>query len=89
MQVDPLTIFAVGGVASLLIERIFYYRLKYKKKPDKWQPIPEEPDNPGYGERIAKLEEGMENMKDNNEKDHRLIRQDIKKIFNLIDGMRK
>jgi len=30
MEFDPLTIFAVGGVASLIIERFFYYRSKYK-----------------------------------------------------------
>ncbi|GAH15975.1 unnamed protein product, partial [marine sediment metagenome] len=32
MQVDPLMIVAILGMASLLIERIFYYRSKYSKK---------------------------------------------------------
>lgn len=30
MNIDPLTIFAAGGVASLLIERFFYYKSRYK-----------------------------------------------------------
>lgn len=30
MSIDPLTVFAVGGVASLLIERFFYYKSRYK-----------------------------------------------------------
>ena len=41
--------------------------------------------NPGYGERIAALEKGAEN----NEKDHKLIRNDIEKLFDLINGMKK
>lgn len=57
MQVDPLTIFAVGGVASLLIERFFYYKSKYKQKNSK-------PENPSHGERIATLEEAVENIKE-------------------------
>ena len=65
MQVDPLTVVAVLGMASLLIERIFYYRSKYKKK---------DPNNPGYGERIATLEEAVEN-----------IEEDLRKIKNKLD----
>jgi len=30
MNIDPLTIFAAGGVISLLIERFFYYKSRYK-----------------------------------------------------------
>lgn len=51
MEVNPLTIAAIVGVASLLIERVFYYSSKYKKNPGK------------YGERIAKLEEAVDNIK--------------------------
>ena len=76
MELDPLTVFAVGGVASLLIERFFYYKSRYKAKKD---------DNPGYGERIAKLEQ----CEEDNEKDHKLIREDIKKLFTKIDKLRK
>ena len=79
MELDPLTIFAAGGVASLLIERIFYYKSKYSKK-----------NNPGnYGERIAILEKGQQELEKSNEKDHNLIRADIKKLFNLFNGIRK
>lgn len=57
MQLDPLTVVAVLGMASLLIERVFYYRSRYKKRNDKTE-------NPGHGERIATLEEAVENIKD-------------------------
>ncbi len=58
MQIDPLTIFATGGVLSLLIERIFYYKSRYKTKKN-------DGNNPGgYGERIASLETDMKNVKD-------------------------
>lgn len=57
MELDPLTVVAVLGMASLLIERVFYYRSRYKKRNDK-------PDNPGYGERIATLEEAVENIEE-------------------------
>ena len=54
MQVDPLMIVAVLGMASLLIERIFYYRSRYKKK-----------DNPGnYGERMGKIETRLDDIED-------------------------
>ena len=55
MQVDPLTVVAVLGMASLLIERIFYYRSRYRKRNN----------NPGnYGVKIGKLETEVENIKE-------------------------
>ena len=42
--------------------------------------------NPGYGERIGKVETNIENLEKNNEKDHSLIRKDITKIFNLLNS---
>lgn len=104
MDIDPLTVFAVGGVASLLIERFFYYRSKYKEKRIETLPSEsEESDNPGHsthGERIASLETDIGNLKtDNkddheqirkeNEKDHRLIRKDIQKLFGLLNEIKK
>ena len=56
MQVDPLTVVAVLGMASLLIERIFYYRSRYKKRDSKTE-------NPSHGERIATLEEAVDTIK--------------------------
>lgn len=54
MEIDPVLIIVVGGsVGALLIERIFYYRSKYRNK-----------DNPSHGERIATLEEAVENIKE-------------------------
>ena len=104
MDIDPLTVFAVGGVASLLIERFFYYRSKYKEKRIEILPSEsEESDNPGHpthGEKIASLETDVGNLKtDNkedhdlmrreNEKDHRLIRKDIQKLFGLFNERRR
>ncbi len=55
MEVNPLTIVAVVGVASLLIERVFYYKSLYRKKNS----------NPGnYGVKIGKLETEVENIKE-------------------------
>lgn len=55
MQVDPLTVVAVLGMASLLIERIFYYRSRYRKKNN----------NPGnYGERMGKIETRLEDIEE-------------------------
>ena len=59
MQVDPLMIVAVLGMASLLIERIFYYRSRYKKKDN-----PSRPENPSHGERLMGLETDVENIKE-------------------------
>lgn len=61
MEVDPLTVVAVLGMASLLIERVFYYRSRYKKRNNKTE-------NPTHGERIATLEEAVQNIKDDIEK---------------------
>jgi len=55
MQVDPLTVVAVLGMASLLIERIFYYRSRYRKRNN----------NPGsYGERMGKIETRLDDIED-------------------------
>ena len=97
MEVNPLTVVAVVGVASLLIEKVFYYKAKYKKKNNN----PHNPSPPvdyhNHGERIATLEEAVENVKDNNKEDHVLIRGDIqkltnlfnRKIFGVLNGIRK
>ena len=55
MQVDPLTVVAVLGMASLLIERIFYYRSRYRKRNN----------NPGnYGVKIGQLETRVGNIEE-------------------------
>ena len=92
MEISPaLIIVMIGSVGALLIERFFYYRSKYKeKKIDKVQilPNPVELENPSYGERLGILETEVENLKENNEKDHELIRKSIEKLSILINGMR-
>ena len=50
---------------------------------------PGKSENPSHGERLMGLETDVENLKENNEKDHRLIRGDIKKLFNLLNGIRR
>ena len=90
MQIDPVLIIVVGGsVGALLIERVFYYKSKYKeKKTDKLIPAVV-PDNPGYGERIGILETEVKNLKEDNKEDHELMRKDIRKLFNLLNGLRR
>ena len=93
MQIDPVLIIVVmGSVGGLLIERFFYYRSKYKDKKTDKIPIPPNPgksENPSHGERLMGLETDVENLKENNEKDHRLIRGDIRKLFNLLNGLQR
>jgi len=60
MELDPLTVVAVLGMVSLLIERVFYYRSKYRKN--------RKPENPSHGERLATLEEAVETIKERLEK---------------------
>lgn len=97
MEVNPLTVVSVVGVGSLFIERVFFYRAYYKKKNNN----PHNPSPPvdyhNHGERIASLETEIINTKENNDKDHNLIRGDIqkltnlfnRKIFGVLNGMKK
>lgn len=56
MQIDPLLIIVVGGsVGALLIERVFYYKSKYRKRNSN-------PNN--YGVKIGKLETKVKNIED-------------------------
>jgi len=77
-----------GWLIVLTLAQIVYIGLKVmERRNGKKKEI--KPDNPGYGERIASLETGMENMKDNNEKDHRLLRNDIQKLFGFFNAVKK
>lgn len=58
MRIDLWTVLFTVGMISLLIERVFYYRSKYKIKKNS------KPENPGHGERLATLEEAVENIKE-------------------------
>jgi len=71
--------------ALVLVLRLSQGRANRKNEP----PASEDSENPSHGERIASLETKVEGLEENNEKDHELIRKDIRKIFNLINGMRK
>lgn len=90
MEVDPVLIIVVGGsVGALLIERVFYYRMKYTAK-KKEVVIPSNPgpvENPSHGERLMGLETDVENLRSDNDKDHELIRKSIDKLTTRINGV--
>ena len=60
MEVNPLMVVAVVGVASLLIERVFYYRSLYRRRDNN----PSKLENPSHGERLMGLETDVENIKE-------------------------
>ncbi|GAH13751.1 unnamed protein product, partial [marine sediment metagenome] len=80
MEIDLRTVLFTVGLLSLLIERAFYYRSKYRIKNSKskntdnpWngaysptsydsriKKLEGEMNNPGYSERIGKLETSVE-----------------------------
>ncbi len=88
MEVDPVLIIVVGGsVGALLIERVFYYRMKYTSK-KKEVVIPSNPghvENPSHGERLMGLETDAENLRSDNDKDHKLIRKSIDELSGRIN----
>jgi len=86
MKVDPiLLIIMTGSIGGLLIERFFYYRLKYKKKNNNpYNPSPPV-DYHNHEGRISSLETGIGDIKESNERDHGLIRGDIQKLYNLFN----
>jgi len=68
VEVNPLTVVAILGMASLLIERVFYYRSRYSKKKKDCKP-----ENPNHGERLATLEEAVETIKERLDKIERKL----------------
>ena len=85
MEVDPLTVGAVIGVGSLFIERIYYYRSIYKRKNNKPHNPSPSVDYHNHEGRISSLETGINSIKEANERDHGLVRQDIQKLYNLFN----
>lgn len=90
-----------GWLIILTLVQIIYVWMKIAEKRNEKKETPHNPSAPvdyhNHGERIATLEEAVENVKENNEKDHHLIRGDIqkltnlfnRKIFNVLNGMKK
>jgi len=80
------------GLTILSLVQAIVLILRMSQERNNKKKIPNNPSPPvdyhNHGERIATLEEAVENVKDNNEKDHQLIRGDIKKIFNLLNEVR-
>ena len=71
------------GSSIIIVLKILGNKKNSRKKADA-----SESDNPGnldHGERIKGCETEIENLKVSNEKDHRLIRADIKKLFELLN----
>ena len=86
---DPkLVWFAFLIIMSLVQTILLLVKLKTSKANDTPQNSGKS-GNPGnYGERISSLETDVKGMKDNNDKDHSLIRQDIQKLFSLVINKR-
>ncbi|MCK4852242.1 MAG: hypothetical protein KAS86_03920 [Candidatus Omnitrophica bacterium] len=79
------------GLAIISLTQALVLILKFTASRSEKKSVPvisEESDNPGYGERIGQSETEIKNMKENNEKDHRLMRRDIRKLFTLLNGMK-
>ena len=75
-----------GWLIILTLAQIIFIWMKMMerrnhKKPDKL-------DNPGHGERITAVETEIKNLKEDNKEDHGLMRKDIRKLFNLLNGLR-
>jgi|GEM_PF-2762841 len=69
MRIDLWTVLFTLSMISLLIERVFYYRSKYKIKKNS------KAENPTHGERLATLEEAVKNIK----KDIKEIKEKLSK----------
>ena len=73
MQVDPLTVVAVLGMASLLIERVFYYKSKYSKKKTTKQEV-------GNPINLDRFYQAFKDFKENQEKWNDRIEGEIKDL---------
>lgn len=63
-----------------------------EKRNNKKKEVPPNPgnvENPSHGERLMGLETDMENLRDENDKDHELIRKSIDKLSTRINGVLK
>ena len=90
-----------GWLIILTLVQIIYVWMKIAEKRNDKKETPHNPSPPvdyhNHGERIATLEEAIDNQEKNNEKDHTLIREDIhkltnlfnRKIFSVLNGMKK
>lgn len=78
------------GLAVISLTQALVLVLKFSQRRAEKKSVPEiDSDNPGEGERIGIVETEVKNIKESNEKDHRLMRRDIRKLFGLLNGMRK
>lgn len=62
---------------------------KRNNKKKEVPPNPGDAENPSHGERLMGLETDMENLRDENNKDHELIRKSIDKLSTRINGVLK
>ena len=77
----------------LTLVQIIYVWIKIAERRNEKNNTPNNPSPPvdyhNHEGRISSVETAQEKLEKNNEKDHLLIRQDIRKIFNLFNGMKK
>jgi len=78
-----------GWLIILTLSQVILFWVKNSGKKNNKKEEKEIKDNPGnYEGRISSLETAQEKLEENNDKDHELIRKDIRKIFNLLNGVR-
>jgi hypothetical protein len=90
-----------GWLIVLTLVQIIYVWMKIAEKRNEKKENPHNPSPPvdyhNHEGRISSVETGIGNIKESNERDHGLIRQDIqklynlfnRKIFNVLNGMKK
>lgn len=78
MKIDPITIFMVGSILTLVIERIFYYKSRYQKKDDTTKLSNNPHPCAKHGERLAGLEKGQE-----------LIEERLDRIEDKVNGLKR
>lgn len=79
-----------GWLIVLTLGQIIYIWMRMAKdRNHKKKEVPPNPgiiENPSHGERLMGLETDMENLRDENEKDHDLICKSIDKLSTRING---
>lgn len=82
-----------GWLIVLTLGQILHIWMKMMEKRNAKKetppPPPKEEENPSHGERISSLETDVENLRNDNNKDHRLIRKSIDKLTTRINGLKR
>jgi len=89
MENGQMWFLGLMGLAIISLSQALVLVLRLSQRRADKKSVASDADNPGHGERIGNCETEIKNLKESNEKDHRLIRESIQKLFNLYNGMRK